>query len=140
MAVMNRAILDCRFAPKWKRPENPKPKLSRLSRISFRAFPAKGFGAGFVAGQLETGDLADHGVAGDADLVGNLTAGEPVGEVDFQAFDAFGRPGRLMGGHVIGSKLDPFRIVLAFGSTEPAALSKTPVTPCHCRGWKAVRP
>src|SRR5277367_2806711 len=57
------------------------------------------------AGQIEARELANDGVAADADVGGDLAAGEPGLKPVFQEFDAFGSPGGLEGGHVDGPKL-----------------------------------
>src|SRR6185437_5636262 len=57
------------------------------------------------AGQVETGKLADDGVAADADIDSDFAAGPPGLKADFQAFEAFGGPGGCIGGHVDGSAL-----------------------------------
>ena len=50
-----------------------------------------------VSCQVEARELADDGVAADADVGGDLAAGKAGVETAFQEFDAFGSPGRLFG-------------------------------------------
>ena len=47
-----------------------------------------------AARQAEAGQFADHGVAADTDIGGNLAAGEAGLKMVLQKFDAFGGPGR----------------------------------------------
>src|SRR6476660_6328382 len=58
-----------------------------------------------VAGQIETRELADHGIAAHPDVVGNFAAGQSGLEAALQEFEAFGSPGGFVGGHDGGPKL-----------------------------------
>jgi len=58
-----------------------------------------------LARQIETGELADHGVAADADVGGDLPAREPGLKAAFQELDTFGSPGGFSGKHDDGPKV-----------------------------------
>src|ERR1700722_16634936 len=110
--------------------EQPVLKPWRPSRAgSVRGVRSRGASgiAGFFAGQIETGELADHGVAAHSDVVGDFAAGQPGRKVDFQEFDAFGGPGGFVGEHVMLQSLravTPTPIGLAVVRT--AACPKNP--------------
>jgi hypothetical protein len=81
-----------------------------------------------AARQAEAGEFANHGVAADADMDGDLAAREAGIKMAFQEFDAFGGPGRSNGKHV------RFQIALnrrfqMFPSGRPAVIAdcKQPV-------------
>src|SRR5882724_4505034 len=65
------------------------------SRAAFpgRLFRAR-FGAGLSARQIHPGQLADYGVAADADTDGNLAAGKAGFKMNLQEVDSLGGPGR----------------------------------------------
>ena len=56
--------------------------------------------AAFVAGEVEARNLADHGIATDADGGSDLATGKSVGETGLEEFNAFDGPGRWNGRHV----------------------------------------
>src|SRR5262249_20645589 len=86
--------------------------------------------AGFFAREPQPRELADHGVAADADLGCDLATGEAGGKMDFQEIDAFGGPGRQICKHVGGP-------ISWCAAAFPASRL---VTTFRCRGSTAARP
>src|SRR5712692_10315360 len=96
----------------WRRPR----ALSLRGTLSRRAL----WIAGFLARQIEAGELAYDGIAAHSDVVGNLAARQPGFKAVFQEFEAFGSPGAFVGGHVDGPKLRVIpRLLLASLSSGP---------------------
>jgi len=95
VAVVDRLVLDHRLRFRGERLQQDLPQLMRAARrpLYTRLFLLAGAHDALVAGQVKAGDLADHGVAADADLVGDLAAGEAGGKMEFQGLDAIVGPG-----------------------------------------------
>src|SRR6478609_6164406 len=106
MAVMDRLIVGRRLRRAIQCLEHlvldPWP---RFRALSLRGTLSRRGSYLAVAGQIETREFADHGIAAHPDLVGNLAAGQSGLEAALQEFEAFGSPGGFVGGHGGGPKL-----------------------------------
>ena len=103
--------------------------------------------AASAACEVQAGEFADDGVAADADVGGDLTAGEAGFKMALQELDAFVGPGWTDGRHVDGPRL---RIIVdhlvgfawplfVFGQDHPRCrVSAAPNV--HCHESKAARP